>query len=376
MKFFIINTDYSLFLEWLYEENPGLEQKSYDEQLHARMQSLFGVADFYSSNLKKLGQEAYDFYLNNQNLQKAWAKEHGMKLSPERAWQFRLRRGVVPWISLSENRKWLLEILGGQIRHYQPSILLNQAMSSISPQFLKEMKPYIRLLVGQHAATELPKSTSWGCYDLVISSFKPTLDWFRKMGIPSELSRLAFEPRVLSVLGDREITFDISFIGNFFRGIHDSRLKFIEQLCDNFGEMKIWGPNVNHFSSSYSLSKHYFGQAWGREMYQILQNSKITLNHHGDIPPYANNMRLFEATGVGTLLLTDWKKNLSEIFEPGKQIVAYRNSEECVDLIRYYLENDDERRAIARAGQEWTLRQHTYYHRMGELLEIVKKYLK
>jgi spore maturation protein CgeB len=111
-------------------------------------------------------------------------------------------------------------------------------------------------------------------------------------------------------------------------------------------------------------------------MYQILGNSKITLNHHGDIAPYANNMRLYEATGVGTMLITDWKVNLHEMFEPGKEVVAYRTPEECAELIQYYLTHDNEREAIARAGQQRTLREHTYYHRMQEFVEIVIKYLR
>lgn len=110
-------------------------------------------------------------------------------------------------------------------------------------------------------------------------------------------------------------------------------------------------------------------------MYQILRKSKITLNHHGDIAPYANNCRLYEATGVGTLLITDWKENLHEMFDPGKEVVAYRTPEECAELIQYYLEHDEEREVIARAGQERTLREHTYHQRMEELVDIVRKYL-
>jgi spore maturation protein CgeB len=117
------------------------------------------------------------------------------------------------------------------------------------------------------------------------------------------------------------------------------------------------------------------GQVWGREMYEILHCSKIALNHHGDIAPYANNMRLYEATGVGTLLVTDWKENLHEMFDPGKEVVAYHTPEECAELIQYYLEHDDERRAIAHEGQQRTLREHTYYHRMQELVDIIRKYL-
>ena len=110
-------------------------------------------------------------------------------------------------------------------------------------------------------------------------------------------------------------------------------------------------------------------------MYQLLRKSRITLNHHGDIPPHANNMRLFEATGVGTLLITDWKVDLQEMFMPGKEVVAYRTPEECAELFEYYLEHGDEQLVIASAGQQRTLREHTYYHRMEELVAIVGKYL-
>jgi len=109
-------------------------------------------------------------------------------------------------------------------------------------------------------------------------------------------------------------------------------------------------------------------------MYQVLRNSLLTLNHHGNVPPFANNLRLFEATGVGALLITDWKENLPAIFEPGREVIPYRSPEECAELVRYYLEHEDERQAIAQAGQARTLRDHTYYQRMQNLVEIVSRF--
>ena len=73
-------------------------------------------------------------------------------------------------------------------------------------------------------------------------------------------------------------------------------------------------------------------------------------------------------------MITDWKKDLHEMFDPGKEVVAYRTPEECVELIRYYVDHEDERQAIARAGQERTLKEHTCYERTRELLDIVRKY--
>jgi len=240
---------------------------------------------------------------------------------------------------------------------------------------LREMKPHIRFLIGRHAATKLSEENDYRSYDLVLSSFPPTLDWFRHKGIPAEMNRLGFEPKVLSYLKPEDRTFGVTFIGSFFAGIHSSRAVFLESLCDRIEKIRIWGTGIDQLSLTSSIRRCYMGQAWGREMYQILRKSKITLNHHGDIAPYANNMRLYEATGVGTLLITDWKENLHEMFEPGKEVVGYRSPEECLELIQYYLGHNEERETIAHAGQERTFKEHTYYQRMQELVAIVRKYL-
>jgi spore maturation protein CgeB len=376
VKFLILNTDYSEFLCWLYGQHPGLETQPYEQQMRMRSESLFGNTDFYSTNLRELGYEALDIHANNEFMQKTWAKEHGLRIDPGQKWQFRLRRGIVPWVSRVRNRQWVYEIMTAQIKHYKPDVLLNQAVNGFSNDFLREIKPYVKLLIGEHAATRLPGTENWSVYDLVISSFPPTLDWFRSKGVPAELIRLGFEPRVLSLLKDGEKKIPISFVGSFFN-VHSTRVEWLEYIC-RMCQVKVWSPHTNYLPGILNASPifwSYVGSAWGIEMYQVLRDSFLTLNHHGDVLPYANNLRLFEATGVGTLLITDWKANLHEMFDLGKEVVAYRSSEECAEMVQYYLEHDEEREAIARAGQQRTLRDHTYYKRMQEFADIVQKYL-
>lgn len=394
LRFLITNTIYPEFLLWLYAQHPGLEKQLYEEQMGVVMASLFGVADFYSSNLRKLGHEAWDIHANNEWMQKAWAREQGMKFyepTPvQRQWEGGLRRarrlagrtplrylkplfGSVPR-SLDSRQSWFYDILAAQVKHYKPDVLLNQSMRAIGSDFLKETKPYVRLLVGQHAATRLSDAEDFSCYDLVVSSFPPTVEYFYEKGIPAEMNRLGFEPRVLSCLAAEGKASDVTFIGSF-HGVHGSRVALLEYICARFPNLRIWSPAIEHLPPASPIRGCYEGRAWGQHMYQILRDSRITLNHHGEIAPYANNMRLYEATGVGTMLLTDWKENLHEMFEPGKEVVAYRTPEECAELTTYYLEHEDERKAIARAGQERTLRDHTYSQRMRELVAIARKYL-
>jgi spore maturation protein CgeB len=54
--------------------------------------------------------------------------------------------------------------------------------------------------------------------------------------------------------------------------------------------------------------------------------------------------------------------------------MGIRNPDACIEMARYYLDHEDERRAIAQAGQRRTLTEHTYYHRAQQLLDIVHRY--
>jgi hypothetical protein len=269
--------------------------------------------------------------------------------------------------------QWFYGAVEAQIRFYRPDVLLNQDMA-IDAGFLRQLKPHVKLLVGQHAATRLTEKADWTCYDLIVSSFPPTLEFFRRRGIRAELSRLAFEPRILSEMPIEERCFDVSFAGSF-HDVHKSRTELLESLARRFPQFRIWGPGLDALASSSPIRERYQGQAWGREMYRILGRSKIVFNHHGDVAGSANNLRLFEATGMGALLVTDWKENLGEMFEPGTEVIAYRTAEECTELLAYYLRNEAARAAIARAGRERTLTDHTYIQRMEEFVGIVQKYL-
>jgi hypothetical protein len=361
MRFLMLNTDYPGFLDWLYASNPGLKTQSYAEQTRVRNETLFGMADFHSRNLRRLGHDAWDIYVNNEFAQKAWAREHGVRIR----WQFRLRRGFVPWVS---PRSWFSEILAAQIAHYRPDVLLNLAIDGVSGQFLKELKPHIRLLMGQHASP-LPSDDDIKCYDLLLSSLPNLIDYFRRLGARAELKRLAFEPLILDSVKPSRVKVAVSFVGSLDAD-HRSRLELLERVCVR-PDVEVWGRGANGLPESSWTRRRYKGVAWGLDMYQVLHASKITLNHHIDMAgPYANNMRLFEATGVGALLLTDSKVNLREMFEPDREVVTYGSAEECAELVDHYLAHDSDRESIARAGQQRTLREHSYSQRMQELVAV------
>lgn len=373
MRILILDTDYPAFLNWLYGVNPDLSKKPFLEQQRIHEESCFGMAGFCASNLRGLGHQAQDLHVNNEVLQRQWALEHGVRVGSNREWKFRLRRGIIPWVSLIHVRRWFYEILAAQIKEFKPDIVLNLAMDGVSSAFIREMKPYAKLMAGQIAAY-IPPGENWGVYDLIISSLPNFVDHFRRLGVRSEFNRLAFEPSVLQLIDHKKRDVPISFIGSFTSS-HSKRDQLLERLCATL-PINIWGIGIERLPTDSPIHSRYRGAAWGLDMFRILATSKIVINYHSDVAQsYANNMRLYEATGTGALLVTDAKANLHEMFEPGKEVISYRDVDECVALIQYYLGRDEEREAIALSGQRRTLESHTYLLRMRDLCGILQKYL-
>ncbi len=128
------------------------------------------------------------------------------------------------------------------------------------------------------------------------------------------------------------------------------------------------------------LWKRCHPAVFGTNMYRVLRQSKVTFNMHTDaasdsIGPTVGNMRMFQATGAGTCLLTDTGKNMPDLFEEDREVVTYSSIDECVEKVDYLLEHDDVRREIAAAGQRRTLRDHTVMQRCRQIDEILQEAL-
>jgi len=357
----------------------------------------FHTGDFYSMNLKRLGHEAEDVVINSFTLQQQWAAENNfightrapahLALAPlitdvarrllprgvRRVLRNMVKAGPTSRDKSFDERRY--QIVAAQVRSARPDVVINAAMPFTSDALMNQIRRHTRLLIGQ-TGWPVPQGRAYNCYDLILSSLPNFVEEFRQQGLPSELFRLGFEPSIHPRLKTPQKVTAAAFIGAL-SWAHRERFELLEYLCQRV-PMTVWGHSQGGKppAPESATRKCWKGLSWGLENYQILADAKIALNVHADFAKdFANNIRLYETTGVGTMLLTDSKKNLADMFEPGKEVVAYRSREECAELIEYYLTHDEERESIASAGQRRTLANHTYYQRMEELLAIVRKHL-
>lgn len=349
MRILIVDTCYPAFLRRHYEADPGLAERTYDEQWRSLMRTHFGTADAYSHFLAALGHEAHEVVANCAPLQRAWARQHGL-----------VRAGDD-------------DVLIAQAREFQPDVVYVQNLHQPSDRTLAQLRDCSRLLAGQ-IASEPPPERRLRSFELLLTSFPHFVERFRALGVDAEYLRIGFDPRVVRRLEAERAPVEqhgAVFVGALNRTQHRRSNTLLARAARR-APIDFWGYGARGWPPWSPLRRRYRGEAWGIEMFRVLRAARIVLNRHiGTAGDYANNMRLYEATGVGSLLLTDAKRNLPELLEPGTEVVTYANEDELVERVLHYLAHDDERRAIARAGQERTLRDHGYDVRMRELAGIL-----
>lgn len=84
------------------------------------------------------------------------------------------------------------------------------------------------------------------------------------------------------------------------------------------------------------------------------------------------NQRVFDVPACRSLLLTDFTRQLEDMFEPGNEVLAYRSGSEIPGLVDKALKDTGYRERIARAGYKRALSEHTYARRLTKLIAVMR----
>ena len=141
------------------------------------------------------------------------------------------------------------------------------------------------------------------------------------------------------------------------------RLKHIEYLRKIYGtRLTTIGHRVKHRIHGAKLSRYLL---W----------SKIALAPIAPVTNWYWSNRVYLTTSLGGFMVHPRCCKLMSHFQEGNEIAYYDTMKESSDVIRYYLEHDEEREQIRRRGYERCLREHTYRHRCEELIRKIKERL-
>lgn len=162
---------------------------------------------------------------------------------------------------------------------------------------------------------------------------------------------------------------DITNAGN----LYPSRAALYKHLTKyNF---KMWGYPPAIWLNVPELDKIIMNKTvFNEEKSKAFSAAKIVLNNLHPAVIDGVNKRTFEIPACGGFQITSHRDALTELFEPGKEIITYHNLKDLIDKIEYYLnpENENERLQIAEAGYQRAMKEHSYQHRINKILELIK----
>ena len=110
-----------------------------------------------------------------------------------------------------------------------------------------------------------------------------------------------------------------------------------------------------------------------RELPLIYAASKVNLNLTKAQMKQTVTQRVFDVPAVGGFLLTDYRSDLEELFNFEKEIASFKSEDELFEKAVHFLSRPEEREKIASLAHKRVLAQHTYQHRMQEMINKMRK---
>jgi len=163
---------------------------------------------------------------------------------------------------------------------------------------------------------------------------------------------------------------DVIFAGHYE---NDGRDEYVKAIIDSGIDFKLFG------GSSWLMSKYYnfFCKRLGEpknleEDYNLALNSaKIALVFLSKLNNDTYTRRCFEITAAKTFMLSEYTDDLNSLFKQGEEAGYFKDKEEMLSKIKYYLAHDEEREKIAEAGYRRLLKDgHEIKDRVKEIIRV------
>lgn len=154
--------------------------------------------------------------------------------------------------------------------------------------------------------------------------------------------------------------------------LYPYRTRMLRLVVDAGIDLKLYGTVPHRFFDK-ALAKAYTGEfILGKRRAEVIYGAKIVLNtlHFAEID--AVNARFYQINGSGGFQLCDYRPMLKDLLPVDPEFVSYKNIDDCIEKIKYYLVHPQERYEIAKRIYQYTIEHFSFEHLARYLLDVVK----
>ncbi|MBE9525084.1 MAG: glycosyltransferase [Chloroflexi bacterium] len=105
----------------------------------------------------------------------------------------------------------------------------------------------------------------------------------------------------------------------------------------------------------------------------LYQRAKIGINVHNRGDYTVGSYRLFDLPANGVMQISDGGQYLEHFFSVGEEVVSYRDVDELIDKVKYYLAYDEERERIALNGFRRVRKDYKIAELLKKAGDLIKK---
>jgi spore maturation protein CgeB len=196
-----------------------------------------------------------------------------------------------------------------------------------------------------------------GAFDICWTSARTTVDWYNALGTKGYYAPEGFsvdEYHPLNIQPD----IPVSFVG----ACYGPRFDLIKYLLDHGVPIKVFGKDWGKLGRGFAGTPN-----------EIFNRSLINLGcGYVLLSQNITNVKArdFDIPGAGGgVYLTTFNSDLAQHFDIGREILCYHSFDECLELIRWYLQRPDLCRDMAKKAYERSIKEHRWLHRYTEMLQ-------
>jgi hypothetical protein len=191
------------------------------------------------------------------------------------------------------------------------------------------------------------------CYDVYVTTKSYNVDELHQLGCPRVLfvgngfDPNTFRPLPVSPEDERKYGGDVGFIGTFER----ERADLLEFLASAGLSVRVWGNGWNHMKGRQSNLKIEGRPLYGDDFARACAAFKINLCFLRKQNRDLQTTRSVEIPACGGFMLAERTQEHLDMFEEGMEAEFFATRQELLTKCRFFLQNDDKRQAIAKAGR-------------------------